>query len=60
MVTAQGCTTLSTAVPLGECIESGESGGISLLVERCGLIAAQDIVGEAAYSGEDPRIATDP
>src|SRR5271166_3757403 len=36
----QGCSTLSTAVPLGQCIESGESSGVSLLVERCGLIAA--------------------
>ena len=37
---SQGCSTLSTAVPLGQCIESGESSGVSLLVERCGLIAA--------------------
>src|SRR5580658_1163973 len=56
----QGCSTLSTTVPLGQCVESGESSGVSLLVERCSLIAAQDIVGEAAYSGENPRIATDP
>jgi hypothetical protein len=30
----QGCSTLSTEPPLEKCVESSESGGISVLIER--------------------------
>src|ERR1019366_5443855 len=55
----QGCSTLSTDAPLGHGIEPGESGGVSVLAERSGLIAAQDLVAEAAYPGEASWVVTD-
>src|SRR5208283_703161 len=55
----QGCSTLSTDAPFVQSIESGESGSVSVLAERSGLIAAQDVVGKAAYPGEDPWVVTD-
>ncbi len=55
----QGCSTLSTEAPLGEGIESGESGSVSVLIEGAGLISAQHIVGEAAQSSEDTWVVTD-
>jgi TnpA family transposase len=31
---SQGCSTLSTEAPLEECVDTAESGGISILIER--------------------------
>src|ERR1039458_10440134 len=56
---AQGCSTLSTDTPLGQSIESGESGRVSVLAERSGLIATQNIIAKTAYPGEYTWIATD-
>jgi len=44
---------LSTEAPLAQCIESSESGGVSVLTEGAVLVAAEHIVGEAAHPGED-------
>ena len=55
----QGCSTLSTDAPVGERIDSGESGGVSVLAEGSGLISTQYVVGEAAYPGEDAWVVTD-
>jgi hypothetical protein len=55
----QGCSTLSTDAPLGCCIESAERGGVSVLAERSGLIAAQYVVAEAADPGEHTWVMTD-
>ncbi|MGA7069611.1 MAG: hypothetical protein WB048_25305, partial [Pseudolabrys sp.] len=30
----QGCSTLSTEAPLEECVDTAESGGIAILIER--------------------------
>jgi hypothetical protein len=58
-VHSQGCSTLSTDAALGNCIESGERGGVSVLAERSGLIAAQYVVGEAADPGEHTWVMMD-
>jgi hypothetical protein len=55
----QGCSTLLTDAPLGQRIESGESGSVSVLVECSGLISPQDIVAKTAYPGKNTWIATD-
>jgi hypothetical protein len=34
MQVLQGCSTLSTEAPLEECVDTAESGGISILIER--------------------------
>ena len=30
----QGCSTLSTEAPLEECVDTAESGGVAILIER--------------------------
>jgi hypothetical protein len=55
----QGCSTLSTDAPFEKSIESGESGGISVLTESAGLVAAQDVVAKTAYASEDAGVETD-
>jgi hypothetical protein len=30
----QGCSTLSTEGPLEECVDTAESGGVAILIER--------------------------
>ncbi|MEO6779644.1 MAG: hypothetical protein ABI407_01495, partial [Bradyrhizobium sp.] len=55
----QGCSTLSTEAHREERIESAQSRGVSVLSDGVGLIEAQDIVGEAAHSGEDAGIFAD-
>ena len=37
---AQGCSMLSTEAPLGQSIESGEGGGVSVLTEGAGSVTA--------------------
>jgi transposase len=44
----QGCSTLSTIVPLEQGIEATQRGGVSVLAEGADLVAAQDVVAEAA------------
>ena len=55
----QGCSTLFTVFHIAEGFEAAERGGVAILGDGVGLIEAQDIVGEAADSGEDARIAAD-
>ena len=38
--TGQGCSMLSTEAPVGEGIESSESGGVSVLTEGAGSVTA--------------------
>ena len=44
----QGCSMHSTEAPVGQGLESSESGGVSGLTEGAGSVTAQHIVGEAA------------
>src|SRR5487761_2623086 len=55
----QGCSTLSTDAPLKKRIDSGESGSVSVLIERAGLIAAENVVAKAADPGEDTGVMAD-
>src|SRR5271166_1508395 len=55
----QGCSTLSTVAPLEQGIEAAQSGGVSVLAEGADLVAAQNVVAEAAQPGEDARVVAD-
>ena len=55
----QGCSMHSTEGHCEHGFDASDRGGEAVLRDRVGLIAAQDIVGEAAQSGEDPRIFSD-
>jgi len=55
----QGCSRLLTIAPLEEGIDATQSGGISVLAEGADLVAAQDVVAEAAQPGEDAGVAAD-
>ena len=48
LVLHQGCSMHSTEAPVGQGLESSESGGVSGLTEGAGSVTAQHIVGEAA------------
>ena len=50
---------LSTVAPLEQGIEAAQSGGISVLAEGANLVAAQDVVAEAAQSGEHTWVSAD-
>jgi hypothetical protein len=55
----QGCSTLFVVVHIAEEFEAAERCGVAILRDGVGLIEAQDIVSEAAQSGEDARVAAD-
>ena len=52
----QGCSVLLTQAHRREGIEAAEGGGVAVLGDGTGLVEAQDIVGEAAESGEDAGV----
>src|SRR5271166_4282099 len=56
LILQQGCSTLSTVAPLEQGIEATQSGGVSVLAEGADLVAAQNVVAEAAQPGEDTRV----
>jgi len=55
----QGCSTLFIVFHIAEGFEAAERSGVAILGDGVGLIEAQDIVSEAAQSGEDARVAAD-
>ncbi len=57
--TPQGCSMHSTQGHREHGFDASDRGGEAVLRDCVGLIAAQDIVGPAAHSGEDPRIFSD-
>src|SRR5260370_38649068 len=54
---AQGCSTLFVVVHLAQGFEASEGSGVAILGDGVGLIEPQDIISEAAQSGEDARVA---
>lgn len=55
----QGCSTLFTESHGKDGFEAAECCGVAVLGDRLGLVDPQDIVGEAAHSGEDAGIFSD-
>ncbi len=58
-ISDQGCSTLFEVFHREQGFEAAEGGGVAILGDGVGLIEAQDIVSEGAYSGEDARVAAD-
>src|SRR5262252_6646966 len=56
-VIGQGCSTLLVVVHIAQGFEASEGSGIAILGDGVGLIEPQDIISEAAQSGEDARVA---
>src|ERR1700693_74578 len=57
--TRQGCSRLFVVVHIAEGFEASEGSGVAILGDGVGLIEPQDIISEAAQSGEDARVAAD-
>src|SRR5277367_3927815 len=55
----QGCSTLSVVVHIAQGFDAPEGGGVAILGDGVGLIELQDIISEAAQSGEDAWVAAD-
>jgi hypothetical protein len=55
----QGCSTLFVVVHIAQGFEASEGRGVAILDDGVGLIEPQDIISEAAQSGEDARVAAD-
>src|SRR6266849_8024966 len=55
----QGCSTLFVVVHIAQEFETAERGGVAILGDGVRLVEPQDIVSEAAQSGEDARVAAD-
>ncbi len=55
----QGCSTLSVVVHIAQGFDAPEGGGVAILSDGVGLIEPQDIISEAAQSGEDAWVAAD-
>src|ERR1700690_3029730 len=55
----QGCSTLFVVVHIAQGFEASEGSGVAILGDGVGLIEPQDIISEAAQSGEDARVAAD-
>ena len=53
----QGCSTLFAVVHIAQGFEASEGSGVAILGDGVGLIEPQDIISEAAQSGEDARVA---
>src|SRR5882672_1863947 len=56
---SQGCSTLFVVVDIAQGFEAAESGDVAILGDGVGLIEPQDIVSEAAQSGENARVTAD-
>jgi len=55
----QGCSTLWWVYHCQQVIDSCESGTVSVLGARCGLVGGENVEGEAAQAGEHTGIVTD-
>ena len=55
----QCCSTLFVVVHIAQGFEASEGSGVAILGDGVGLIEPQDIISEAAQSGEDARVAAD-
>jgi len=56
---SQGCSTLLVVVHIAQGFEAPEGSGVAILGDGVGLIEPQDIISEAAQSGEDAWVAAD-
>src|SRR6195256_2569243 len=58
-ISIQGCSTLFVVVHVAKGFDASEGSGVAILGDGVGLIEPQDIISEAAQSGEDARVAAD-